>query len=78
MLTDGFNHVAVLTGDTDRLHASYTEVFDASVGPDEKQQALRLFFRDPDGLEAEVCVPNPDATPGTFNPPGTPARRYVA
>ena len=150
MLTDGLNHVAVLTGDTDRLHAFYTEVFDASVGADDKQQALRLsfvhigphtelnvfelygdhpappqvpmfgrgrldhiglqaasleafeeirrrllargacdefvtdfgpvlslFFRDPDGLEAEVCVPNPDATPGTFNPPGTPARRYV-
>jgi hypothetical protein len=35
-----------------------------------------MFFRDPDGLEAEVCVLNPDATPGTFNPPGTPASRY--
>ncbi|GAA4714769.1 hypothetical protein GCM10023215_67490 [Pseudonocardia yuanmonensis] len=38
---------------------------------------LSLFFRDPDGLEAEVCVPNPDAVPGRFNPPGTPATRYV-
>ncbi len=37
---------------------------------------LSLFFRDPDGLEAEVCVPNPDAQPGVFNPPGTPATRY--
>ena len=37
---------------------------------------LSLFFRDPDGLEAEVCVQNPDATPGTHNPPGTPAARY--
>jgi catechol 2,3-dioxygenase-like lactoylglutathione lyase family enzyme len=37
---------------------------------------LSLFFRDPDGLEAEVCVQNPDATPGAHNPPGTPARRY--
>ena len=35
-----------------------------------------LFFRDPDGLEAEVCVLNPDAVPGVHNPPGTPARRY--
>src|SRR4051812_33876416 len=34
---------------------------------------LSLFFTDPDGLEAEVCVPNPDAPPGVFNPPGTPA-----
>jgi catechol 2,3-dioxygenase-like lactoylglutathione lyase family enzyme len=37
---------------------------------------LSLFFRDPDGLEGEVCVPNPDAVPGQFNPPGTPAARY--
>ncbi len=37
---------------------------------------LSLFFRDPDGLEAEVCVVNPDAVPGVRNPPGTPARRY--
>ena len=37
---------------------------------------LSLFFRDPDGLEAEVCVQNPDAEPGVHNPPGTPARRY--
>ncbi|MFR9807372.1 VOC family protein [Pseudonocardia sp. RS010] len=38
---------------------------------------LSLFFRDPDGLEAEVLVANPDAQPGRFNPPGTPAARYV-
>jgi len=37
---------------------------------------LSLFFRDPDGLEAEVCVQNPDARPGVHNPPGTPAMRY--
>ena len=37
---------------------------------------LSVFFRDPDGLEAEVCVVNPDAVPGAFNPPGTPAQRY--
>lgn len=39
-------------------------------------QVLSVFFRDPDGLEAEVCVANPDAQPGVFNPPGTPAARY--
>jgi hypothetical protein len=39
---------------------------------------LSVFFRDPDGLEGEVCVPNPDAIPGTTNPPGTPAARYAA
>ena len=31
MLTSGFNHVAVLTNDTERLQAFYQEVFDARV-----------------------------------------------
>jgi len=39
---------------------------------------LSLFFRDPDGLECELCIANPDAQPGVLNPPGTPAARYVA
>jgi catechol 2,3-dioxygenase-like lactoylglutathione lyase family enzyme len=39
---------------------------------------LSFFFRDPEGLEAEVCVGNPDATPGVVNPPGTPSSRYHA
>jgi len=154
MLLDGFNHVAVLTNDTERLQAFYTEVFDAVVlrdGPeaDEKPDVrmtvihvgpsselnvfeikgnteaehqtpifgrgrldhlalqaasleafetirdrlmargaadsfvtdfgpiLSVFFRDPDGLECEVCVQNPDARPGAHNPPGTPAARYA-
>ena len=154
MLLDGFNHVAVLTNDTERLQAFYTEVFDAVVlhdGPEaddkpdvrmtvihvgpsselnvfeikgnteaERQtpifgrgrldhlalQAasleafetirdrlmargaadsfvtdfgpiLSVFFRDPDGLECEVCVQNPDAQSGVHNPPGTPAARYA-
>jgi catechol 2,3-dioxygenase-like lactoylglutathione lyase family enzyme len=150
MLLDGLNHVAVITADTDRLHAFYSEVFGATVAADDPQEKLRfsvvhvgphselnvfelygdappqpqtpmfgrgrldhiglqaasleafeeirrrllargccdefvtdfgpvlsLFFTDPDGLEAEVCVPNPDAQPGVFNPPGTPATRYV-
>ncbi len=151
MLSNGFNHVAILTGDTDRFVRFYGEVFDARVEGSQEmggegrltfvkigEQAeinlfevagnsewerqtpmfgrgrldhlaiqaasleafeeirrrliergaadefvtdfgpiLSLFFRDPDGLEAEVCVPNPDAEPGVTNPPGTPARRYV-
>jgi len=153
MLTEGFNHVALLTNDTERLQAFYTEVFDAvvlrdgleiddepdvrmtviHVGPSaelnvfqikgntESQrqtpmfergrldhlalqaasleafetirdrlmargaaddfvtdfgQILSVFFRDPDGLECEVCVKNPDAKPGSSNPPGTRAARY--
>jgi hypothetical protein len=39
---------------------------------------LSLFFTDPDGLEGEVLVANPDAKPGVHNPPGTPAARYVS
>jgi len=39
---------------------------------------LSVFFRDPDGLEGEVCIPNPDAVPGLNNPPGTPAARYAS
>jgi len=151
MLLNGFNHVAVLTSDTDRFVSFYTEVFDAKVlasqqmpegrltfvqiGPhtefnlfevpgnseaahqtpmfgrgridhfglqagslkdfEEIRRRLRdrgaaddfvtdfgptlsLFFRDPDGLEGEVCVDNPDAVPGVNNPPGTRAARYPA
>lgn len=40
--------------------------------------SLSVFFRDPDGLECEVCVANPDARPGVGNPPGTRAARYPA
>jgi catechol 2,3-dioxygenase-like lactoylglutathione lyase family enzyme len=39
-------------------------------------EILSLFFRDPDGLEGEVCVTNPAAQPGVVNPPGTPAAGY--
>jgi catechol 2,3-dioxygenase-like lactoylglutathione lyase family enzyme len=151
MLLNGLNHVAILTNDTDRLHAFYREVFEATidevgpeiepdlrmsiihVGPSSELNVfqidgnteanrqtpmfgrgridhlalqaasidtfdtirgrliargaadefvtdfgpiLSVFFRDPDGLECEVCVTNPDAIPGVSNPPGTPAARY--
>lgn len=149
MLLSGINHVAVLTGDTERFLEFYSGVFEAThevledhdgfkltlvwVGPTtelnvfevaantehERQvpmfgrgrldhlaleaasiesfeeirsrllgrqatdgfvtdfgHILSLFFRDPDGLEAEICVQNPDARPGVHNPPGTPAARY--
>jgi catechol 2,3-dioxygenase-like lactoylglutathione lyase family enzyme len=35
-----------------------------------------LFFVDPDGLEGEVLVANPDAEPHVVNPPGTRATRF--
>jgi catechol 2,3-dioxygenase-like lactoylglutathione lyase family enzyme len=31
MLLNGLNHVAILTNDTDRLHAFYEEVFEATI-----------------------------------------------
>ena len=34
------------------------------------------FYVDPDGLESEVCVGNPDWDGKTFNEPGTPATRF--
>ena len=37
---------------------------------------LSVFFVDPDGLEGEVLVANPDAVPGVANPPGTRAARF--
>lgn len=37
---------------------------------------LSLFFVDPDGLEGEVVVVNPDAEPGVHHPPGTRAARF--
>jgi catechol 2,3-dioxygenase-like lactoylglutathione lyase family enzyme len=56
----------------DRLVArGATDGFVTDFGP-----TLSLFFRDPDGLECEVCVQNPEARPGVHNPPGTPAQRY--
>jgi catechol 2,3-dioxygenase-like lactoylglutathione lyase family enzyme len=148
MLLDGINHVALLTTDTDRLVAFYTEVFDATVfaqreeapgvkltfldiGPatqfnvfeieGEAQDhtpmfgrgpidhmglqaadkeafdtirtrlmergatdgfvtdfggALSVFFRDPDGLECEVCLHVPGVGPDGIKGPGTPAAGY--
>lgn len=56
----------------DRLMAAgATDGFVTDFGP-----VLSVFFRDPDGLEGEVCVANPAAAPGVFHPPGTPAPGY--
>ena len=155
MLTDGLNHVAVITKDADRLLEFYGAVFGAEksveivdgppddqfrlmiidVGPHSELNVFEMrdnpeadrqtpmfergrldhlafnasdieafeeirrrlmargaaddfvtdfgkvfsvFFRDPDGLECEVCVRNPDWVPGTVNPPGTPATRFTS
>jgi catechol 2,3-dioxygenase-like lactoylglutathione lyase family enzyme len=47
MLLDGINHVAVITKDSDRLHAFYRDIFDATVFADRKEGgAVRLSFVD--------------------------------
>ena len=38
--------------------------------------AHSLFFRDPDGMECELCLHDPTATPADLKPPGTPAAGY--
>ena len=48
-----------------------TDGFVTDFGP-----ILSLFFVDPDGLEGEVCAPNPNAVGDASNPPGTPAAGY--
>ena len=53
------------------IEVGATDGFVTDFGP-----ALSLFFRDPDGLEGEVCVANPAARPGVHHPPGTPAAGY--
>ena len=58
----------------DRLMArGACDAFVTDFGP-----VLSLFFRDPDGLEAEVVVSNPDAKPGVHNKPGTRSARFPA
>jgi catechol 2,3-dioxygenase-like lactoylglutathione lyase family enzyme len=64
--------VAAFESIRDRLMAlGAADDFVTDFGP-----MLSIFFRDPDGLECEVCVENPDFVPGVFNPPGTRAARY--
>ena len=48
-----------------------TDDFVTDFGP-----VFSLFFTDPDGLEGEVLVANPDAAPGASHPPGTRAERF--
>jgi catechol 2,3-dioxygenase-like lactoylglutathione lyase family enzyme len=53
------------------INSAASDGFVTDFGP-----VLSVFFRDPDGLEGEVCVANPDAQPGVFNPPGTESARF--
>jgi catechol 2,3-dioxygenase-like lactoylglutathione lyase family enzyme len=47
VLLDGVNHVATITNDTERLHAFYREVFDATVSADlSERPGVRLSMVD--------------------------------
>lgn len=53
------------------VEAGASDGFVTDFGP-----VLSVFFRDPDGIEAEVCVDSPHARPGVFHPPGTAAAGF--
>jgi catechol 2,3-dioxygenase-like lactoylglutathione lyase family enzyme len=65
MLLDGVNHVAILTSDTERFHAFYREVFDATIGQDGPAgPGMRLSFVDiGPGRELNVFEIENGATP---------------
>jgi len=73
------DHLGLQAASLDAFHAvrdrlvgvGATDGFVTDFGP-----FLSVFFRDPDGLEGEVCVANPAAVPGVFHPPGTPASGF--
>ena len=54
------------------IAAGASDGFVTDFGP-----TLSVFFTDPDGLEGEVLVLNPDAKPGLHNKPGTPSPRFA-
>jgi catechol 2,3-dioxygenase-like lactoylglutathione lyase family enzyme len=55
------------------MAAGASDGFVTDFGP-----TLSVFYTDPDGLEGEVLVANPDAAPGVHNKPGTPSARFRA
>ncbi len=54
------------------MTAGASDGFVTDFGP-----TLSVFFTDPDGLEGEVLVINPEAEPGVHNKPGTPSARFA-
>jgi catechol 2,3-dioxygenase-like lactoylglutathione lyase family enzyme len=73
------DHVAVQAASVDAFEAIRERLMARGAADDfvtDFGPMLSLFFRDPDGLECEVCVENPDVVPGVNHPPGTRAARY--
>ncbi len=74
------DHIGLRAKDLQSFEEIRTQLMDLGSADDfvtDFGEDLSLFFRDPDGLEGEVLVENPDAIPGVRNPPGTPAVRYT-
>jgi catechol 2,3-dioxygenase-like lactoylglutathione lyase family enzyme len=74
------DHLAVQAASIEAFEAIRDRLMDRGAADDfvtDFGSMLSLFFRDPDGLECEVCVENPDAVPGVHHPPGTRAARYT-
>ena len=73
------DHIAVQAASLDAFDTIRGRLMDRGAADDfvtDFGPLLSLFFRDPDGLECEVCVENPDRQPGVHNAPGTRALRY--
>lgn len=84
MLLNGINQVAILTNDTDRLHAFYRDMFDAvvvsdnletNVGPGVRMSQIGIGGATM--LNVFQIDGNSEAEPGVSNPPGTPSARYA-
>ena len=74
------DHLALQAASLEAFESIRTRLMDRGAADDfvtDFGPMLSIFFRDPDGLECEVCVENPDHRPGVFNPPGTRALRYT-
>jgi hypothetical protein len=86
MLLQGIDHVATITNDGDRLKKFYVDTFAEirerliAAGASDRVvtefgRKLSIFFRDPDQMEGEVLVSNPDADPDNLQF-GTPSPRF--
>jgi catechol 2,3-dioxygenase-like lactoylglutathione lyase family enzyme len=74
------DHLALHAADIDAFEEIRRRLIDRGAADEfvtDFGKVFSVFFTDPDGLECEVCVLNPDWVPGTVNPPGTPAARFM-
>ncbi len=65
-LLDGINHVAIVTSDIDRMVDFYTQVFDANVALDMKEERLRIALIEvgPSSMLAVFQIEGGEPLPG--------------